>query len=108
MNFNNNNNNNNTVIIIMSSKLQILMYGAGADPIWSEPESAPGLLDSEPPKKVAAPQRCYRTDPWPYDWIKPHLNEAHTISSEGIQKVSVGNKSLRSIILGHLTKQAKS
>ena len=30
------------------------MYGAGADPIWSEPESAPG--PPEPPKKVAAPQ----------------------------------------------------
>ena len=45
MNFNNNNNNNNTVIIIMSSKLQILLYGAGADPIWSEPDSAPGPKD---------------------------------------------------------------
>ena len=33
--------------------------GAGADPIWSETESAPGPIGlPEPPKKGAAPQYC--------------------------------------------------
>ena len=39
--------------------------GAGADPIWSEPESAPGRPEPEPHKKVAAPQHYFK---------KPFLN----------------------------------
>ena len=34
--------------------------GAGADPIWSEPESAPGRPEPEPHKKVAAPQHYFK------------------------------------------------